>query len=346
MSSIWTALGQRPSAARQADFAASPNYADGAFQSPLPIAQPNPISILPRWFSDRSPNREPSAPIPTEARSAADYTEPFEGVRATWLGHSTVLLELDGHRFLIDPVFGHASPTPLFGVPRFFPSPLALDDLPPLDAVLLSHDHYDHLEASTMQALAHRVPRFITPLGMGDHLRYWGVPADRITERDWWQTTTVGGIALTATPARHFSGRNVVGRNSTQWAGWSLHGPQHRMYYSGDSGWMPQQFGEIGGRVGPFDLTLMQIGAYDELWADLHMFPEEAVRAHEAVRGDVLLPIHWGTFNLAFHGWTDPIDRLLAAAPSGMTVATPRPGQFVTLGQPVPTESWWRGMDS
>jgi L-ascorbate metabolism protein UlaG (beta-lactamase superfamily) len=258
------------------------------------------------------------------------------------MGHASSLLEIDGHRILIDPMWSaRCSPFVHIGPRRFYPPPIALADLPALDAVVLSHDHYDHLDFATVQRLAHTGVRFVTSLGVGAHLDAWGVAAERITELDWEETTEVAGLQITALPARHFSGRRFRDTNTTLWSSWSIAGRTHRVFYSGDSGYF-DGFRDIGIRYGPFDLTLMAIGAYGPTWPDVHMTPEEAVHAHRDVRGHVLMPVHWGTFNLAFHGWQEPADRLLATAQgTDLVLVMPRPGERVEPTTPSPVERWW-----
>jgi L-ascorbate metabolism protein UlaG (beta-lactamase superfamily) len=210
-----------------------------------------------------------------------------------------------------------------------------------VDAVVISHDHYDHLDVPTVKALAARGARWVVPLGVGAHLRAWGVPDARITELDWWEAARVGDLTLTATPARHFSGRGLGDADRTLWAGWAIAGPAHRVFYSGDTA-LHEEFAEIGRRLGPFDLTMIESGAYDALWADVHLGPEQAVLAHRQVRGAVMLPVHWGLFDLALHGWTEPIERVLVAAErAGVRVASPRPGGMVEPAALGPAERWW-----
>jgi L-ascorbate metabolism protein UlaG (beta-lactamase superfamily) len=264
------------------------------------------------------------------------------GLRVTWFGHSSSLVEIDGARILIDPMWGErASPVPRVGPRRWYAPPIALADLPPVDAVVLSHDHYDHLDRGTIAAIRHWPSRFIVPLGLGARLVRWGVAAEQITELDWWERTTVGAIDVVATPARHASGRALLDRDRTLWCGYALVGPSHRVYYSGDSGPF-DALADIGPRLGPFDLTLIQAGAYNTSWPDWHLDPEDAVRLHQSVGGRVMLPVHWGLFNLAFHGWSEPIERVLAAASaSGITVATPRPGEPFEPALVAPPNAWW-----
>ena len=321
----------------------SPQWRDGRFRNRLPSIDGPIWRALPQFFFGGSKHRRPEAPIPVEPRSAADYaTPPASGLRVTWLGHSTTLLEIDGARLLIDPVWAErASFVSFAGPKRFYPSPLPLAELPPVDAVVLSHDHFDHLDETLVRTLAPRGLRWLVPLGVGDWLRKWGLPPDDVTELDWWDSVRVADLTLTATPARHFSGRGIGSTDRTLWCGWVVESPEHRVYYAGDTA-MQNEFAEIGQRLGPFDLTMIEIGAYDRLWPDVHLGPEQAVTAHRLVRGGVMLPVHWGTFDLALHGWTEPIERALVAAErQGVRVATPRQGGMVEPMLYEPRERWW-----
>ena len=344
---MWDAFGATPSGDRLDALAASPQYRDGRFRNALPTVDDG-FSLGTVWefFAGGSEHRQPDAPVPVVPRSAEDFARAPDGLRVTWLGHSTLLVEIEGVRVLVDPVWGErASPSPWFGAPRFFAPPLALTDLPPVDAVAISHDHYDHLDAPTVRALADRVPRWIVPLGVGAHLEAWGVAPEAITELDWWGEARVGGVRIVSTPARHFSGRFLT-RDGTLWSGWALVGRERRVWYSGDTALTPL-FAEIGARLGPFDLTFVESGAYDAAWADVHLGPEQAVAAHRLVQGGrgeargVLVPVHWGLFDLALHGWTEPAERIrVAAERAGVAVAFPRPGESVTPAS-FPTEPWW-----
>jgi L-ascorbate metabolism protein UlaG (beta-lactamase superfamily) len=346
------ALGAAPQGERLARIQRSPNYRDGAFRNPDATTLGAPGStgkMLRQWLGGRE-QRTPPGRIPIVARRRADFAQqPASGLRATWLGHSTVLIEIDGARILFDPVWARrASPSSLIGPRRFHEPPLALDDLPPLDAILASHDHYDHLDRGVVRALARSVAqsraRFVVPLGVGAHLEKWGVPPGRITELDWAESTTVGSLTITATPARHFSGRGLADRNHTLWASFSVAGATHRVFHSGDTGPFAG-FLDIGATHGPFDLTLIKVGAYGETWPDIHLTPEQAVEANTRLRGRVLLPIHWGTFNLAFHAWDEPADRVVAAAlVAGTRLLMPKPGESVEPAAPRPVESWWRSV--
>ena len=345
------AMGASPEGERLARIQRSPNYRDGAFRNPPAPAMPSEQSAwtsIKRWVAGHEV-RTPPAPIPTVRLTRASLDRPPpSGLRATWLGHSTVLVEIDGARILMDPVWARrASPSSLVGPKRFFEPPVAIEDLPPLDAILASHDHYDHLDRGVVKAIvanpAQSRARFIVPLGVGAHLEKWGVPPNRITELDWSESTTLGSLTITATPARHFSGRGF-GANHTLWASFAIAGPKHRVFHSGDTGPFPGVI-DIGAKHGPFDITLMKVGAYGEGWPDIHLTPEQAVAAHQQLRGHLLIPIHWGTFLLAFHAWDEPAERVVAASlASGVVFVVPMPGQSIEAGAPGTGEPWWRAV--
>ena len=344
-----TALGARAAqlrgiAQRAAD-AGSTHAAAGLFHNTLPERVTDAWALLPvvRALATRGAVGRPTGPVPLTADPAPGAAGPLA---VTWYGHSSVLLEIDGHRVLADPVWGdRISPSPVFGPRRLHAPPVPLATLPSVDAVLISHDHYDHLDLPTVRTLvAAGTAPFVVPLGVGAHLRRWGVPDGRIVERDWNGSVTVGGLTVTCTEARHFSGRNLR-RNTTLWSSWVLAGPAHRVFFGGDTGYGPA-FAEIGRRHGPFDLAVLPIGAYSDRWPLIHLDPEQAVAAHRDLTGDgVLLPVHWATFNLGFHPWAEPIRRLLAeAGRAGVRVAVPRPGGRVDPAGPLPTADWWSAL--
>jgi L-ascorbate metabolism protein UlaG (beta-lactamase superfamily) len=259
------------------------------------------------------------------------------------LGHSTMLLKLRGQFWLTDPVFAErASPFRNIGPKRFHAPPIALADLPPLGGVILSHDHYDHLDRETVLALASRTGVFLTPLGVGDRLIEWGIDASKIRQFDWWQGVEVDGVRFTATPAQHFSGRSLFDGNSTLWASWVIVDDDLRVFFSGDTGYF-DGFRAIGERLGPFDVTLVETGAYDAQWPYVHMQPEETVQAHIDLRGRWLVPIHNGTFDLAMHRWQEPFERVMGlAVVHGVALSTPSMGERLDLGAPHRGERWWR----
>jgi L-ascorbate metabolism protein UlaG (beta-lactamase superfamily) len=319
------------------------------FLNPVPTKVGG-ISIMfkvgPRFFLEtaaRSP-KFPPGPFHTDATIFA--TAPNSGLRVTWFGHSASLVEIDGIRILIDPVWDErAAPTTWAGPKRFFAPPLALDDLPPIDAVLISHDHYDHLGAHTVRKLAampaFRNTRWITPLGVEKILHSLGVEHTQTLSLDWTESVSVGSVKITAMPARHFSGRSLFNRFETLWASFTLIGPKHRVYYGADSGeW--DGFAEIGRLFGPFDLTMLEIGAFDPLWADIHMGPEGAMRSFRALGGHgLLMPIHWGLFDLALHPWTQPIESIVAIQNLKLWSPTPGTPSEVVAGQEI-RSYWWR----
>lgn len=285
--------------------------------------------------------------MPVENPVETWKTEPSTGLRVTWLGHSSLFVECDGVRVLIDPVFGsHASPVSFVGRKRFHPVPARLEDFPPIDVVLLSHDHYDHMCRPTIRKLAKmRVP-FVTSLGVGERLEKFGVDPSIVTELDWWEAHTItgGSMTLTATPAQHFSGRGLRDRNATLWSSWVLSTDRHRVFFSADTG-LNEDLREIGKRFGPFDLTMLEIGASHPAWADIHLGPANALKAFEMLGGGTFLPIHWGTFDLALHSWEEPAETLLTLAEeSGDCVITPPPGRPVEPSLGTDSNPWWRGL--
>ncbi|MFF8946798.1 MBL fold metallo-hydrolase [Streptomyces sp. NPDC014864] len=347
------ALGAAPGGERMARIRRSPHFKDGVFQNPGGVTRTRPsgstAAFAKLYFDkDARPRRAPSGTVPVHATTLADLSRPpATGLRLTWMGHSSVLAEIDGQRVLFDPVWGErCSPFPFLGPRRLHPAPLPLAALGPVDVVVISHDHYDHLDLPTIKELAGTDTVFAVPLGVGAHLEHWGVSADRLRELDWHEAAEVGGLTLTATPARHFCGRRLRNTQHTLWASWVVAGDEHRIYHSGDTGYF-DGFRDIGAEHGPFDATMIQIGAYSEFWPDIHMTPEEGTRAHLDLQGGPsggpMLPIHWGTFNLAPHAWAEPGEWTKdAAAQAGHPVALPRPGEPFEPGADLPARPWWR----
>ncbi len=342
------AFGGEPEGARLERMQRSARFFDGAFTNSAPARM---IEADADWFAllreqlFGPQQRSPPFPIPLHDPRAELAQAPRSGLRVTWLGHSTLFLELDGARILTDPMFGQrASPSSLVGPARFHAPPLQLHELPRPDAVVISHDHYDHLDMHSIRALdAMKLPFFV-PLGVGAHLEAWGVDPARITELEWWQEAPVPGtdVQLVATPSQHFSGRALHDRDRTLWSSWVIRGPAHRAFFSGDSGLAPE-FPEIGARHGPFDVIALEVGAFHPSWGGIHLGPDQALVAHGQLGGGQLLPIHWATFNLALHGWSEPLERLWdEAARLGVPLLTPRVGAPIEPLAPPPQEAWWR----
>ena len=332
-----------------ASYENSPQYADGRFHNihPRPANSPKPdMRTMWDFFFNKPPESEPAKPLPVQTLTTAALNAAPE--RSLYrLGHSTLLMKLRGGWWITDPVFAQrASPFSFAGPKRFHAPPIALDELPPLRGVLLSHDHYDHLDNAAVRALAPKVDIFLCPLGVGDRLQAWGVPAAKIVQHDWWQSSEVDGLRFTATPAQHFSGRSLSDGNRTLWSSWvieDLHSENPlRVFFSGDGGYF-DGFTEIGRRFGQFNLTLMETGAYDTHWPYVHMHPAQTIQAHKDLGGQWLLPIHNGTFNLAMHAWWDPFEQILGLAKeNSIAIATPMMGERLDLSAPHAGQPWWR----
>ncbi len=349
-------LGQRASGLRLERMRASPRYRvterGEGFHNVHPIApglrdsteRPSLGDFL---FADG--RRKPAGPLPAVNPLDAWLKPAGSGLRATWLGHSTVLIEIDGLRVLTDPVWGQrASPVGLAGPKRFQPVPLGLKALPPLDAVVISHDHYDHLDHATIRELVklQAVP-FITSLGVGAHLQAWGVPAERIVELDWWEhwQHPAAELRIHATPSQHFSGRSLKDRNATLWSSLVIETPRHRVFFSGDTG-LTGEYAAIRERFGGFDLVMLEVGAFHPAWGDIHLGPENALQAYRLLGGGAFLPVHWGTFSLALHDWDQPAETLLDLGPKqGAQLLMPRLGEAVEPAHREPATPWWRAAE-
>ncbi|MER5740680.1 MBL fold metallo-hydrolase [Streptomyces sp. NPDC002262] len=361
-------FGAEPTGERLARIRRSPHFADGVFQNPEEARRGpsgSTADLMRTYFEKEArARRAPAGLVPVHPTTVADLARPAAtGLRITWLGHSSVLAEVDGVRILFDPVWGErCSPFSFAGPKRLHPAPAPLAALGPVDVVVISHDHYDHLDLPTIKALASTDTLFAVPLGVGAHLEHWGVPASRLRELDWHESTEIGDLTLTATPARHFCGRAIRNQQHTLWASWSVRGPRHRVFHSGDTGYF-RGFADIGAAHGPFDVTMIQIGAYSEFWPknhtdytpmpgawpDIHMSPAQGVQAHLDLQGGapvgVMLPIHWGTFNLAPHPWAEPGEwTKYECEEVGQAVAFPHPGEPFEPAGKLPEEPWWRAV--
>jgi L-ascorbate metabolism protein UlaG (beta-lactamase superfamily) len=331
-------------------FQSSPQYKDGSFANPnkVPLIAPGSTwKLIKKYTVIPRQSPKPTGRLSTEPLRAEDWTGlKTGGLFFSWLGHSSLLIALEGKTILVDPVLEErASPFSWIGPKRFHPSPLALKDLFPVDVVLITHDHYDHLEKSTIKKLAGKANLFLVPLGNAELLEKWGIPPRKIIELDWWGQHKLGTLKFSATPAIHYSGRSLFNKNKRLWCSWSVQGLNRNIFISGDSGFF-EGFKEIGQKAGPFDMTFLKIGSYDETWKQIHMTPEEAVRQHLDLRGRVLVPIHWATFDLALHPWFEPMERLVTAAKENeVQFIIPKIGQRINADRLPEMEFWWRNID-
>lgn len=337
-------FGTPPKGTHLENISKSANYGKDQFKNLIPTNMDldfkSGMSVM-YDFLFKTGKREPDKALPVQFDNDANNDQDSLSI-ITWYGHSAILLEIDGKKILIDPMLGPAaSPVP-FMTKRFnYESPIDLESIPEIDAIILSHDHYDHLDYQSIMKLKDKVGHFYTPLGVGSHLLRWGIEKSRITELDWWETASIDGIQIVATPARHFSGRGITDRNKTQWASWVIAGEKEKIYFSGDSGYGPH-FKEIGGKYGPFDFAMMECGQYNERWETIHMMPEQTIQASVDVHSKSMMPIHWGAFNLSLHSWTDPVERAIKAAHlQDVNIITPQIGQRFSPGIMEENDTWW-----
>jgi len=296
-------------------------------------------------FFNPVPNTIPNKDIPVKSIDSIDIVHYKDKTRLIWFGHSTFLIQMGGATILIDPMFGKVpAPHPMLGTNRFSKElPIEIEKLPNIEAVLISHDHYDHLDYGSIKKLKGKVTMFYVPLGVGAHLLEWGIPSDRIIELDWWQEAGFEDLTFTCTPAQHFSGRGLSDRSNTLWSSWVIQSASESIFFSGDSGYGPH-FKEIGDKFGPFDFAMLECGQYNKLWSEIHMIPEETAQAALDVNAKMIMPIHWGAFKLSMHSWTDPVERITVKAQElyvNMIIA--KIGEEIQISNNLTMDSsWWK----
>lgn len=330
-----------------ANYQTSPNFKEGKFQNLSTTTMTMNFGEIMSSLVDYIkgvPNSSPAVNLEVNQVNPTAWQSNDSTNRLIWFGHSAFLLNLDGKNILIDPMLGNVpAPHPWLGSKRYSKElPIQIEELPRIDAVLISHDHYDHLDYKSIKQLKDKVNQFLVPLGVGSHLKAWGIENSRIQEFDWWQELTYEHIKLAFTPSRHFSGRGLTDRFSTLWGSWVIQGTTNKLYFSGDSGY-GSHFKEIGKKYGPFDFAMIECGQYNEKWADIHMMPEESVLASKEINATVAMPIHWGAFTLAMHTWTDPVERFSKEANKvGQKYIMPEIGEEIRLDQLIAkNNSWW-----
>ena len=340
-------LGGTPTRYEKEAFAKSGHYKDGEFVNLLPtevMMGGSTVGVMWNFLFGKAPDATPPAPLPQQPLDSLAITQKTpEMVRVTWFGHSASLLEIAGQNILLDPMLSVKMGPVGWATPRRYNRELAItpEKLPYIAAVLISHDHYDHLDYATIDKIKDKVGQFYVPLGIGAHLRAWGVPRAHITEMNWGDSVHLPNLMLHCTPSRHFSGRGLTNRNSTLWCSWVIKGAAKRVFYTGDGGYGPH-FAAIGRQFGPFDLALVECGQYNAGWANIHLRPEQSVQAARDVRAALMLPVHWGAFSESLHSWNEPVKRVTAeAARLGQPIVTPQLGQPVTLGTALPQARWW-----
>ena len=340
-------FGGEPTAQQKEVFTQTGHYEKGVFvnqiETSMDMSFKKMLGVL-GDFIKGNPNGSPKFEIPVQHIDSLELEHSIPKTELVWFGHSAFLLQIDGKNILIDPMFGNTpAPHPFLGKGRYSSSlPISIEKLPQIDAIVISHDHYDHLDYGSIQLLKEKTKMFYVPLGVGAHFVKWGVSEENIVEMDWWQETQMDSIKIAFAPSRHFSGRGLTDRNSTLWGSWVIQGMNDKIYFSGDGGYGPH-FKEIGEKYGPFDFAMIECGQYNENWSQIHMMPEESAQAGMDVRANAIMPIHWGAFTLALHSWTDPVERILIAAEKlNLNVVTP------IIGEPIFVDNlelyktkWW-----
>lgn len=328
----------------------SPNYSQGKFINQkdvkLDMSFADMRKTLAKYLSP-VPNTIPKTKLQVEKIDSLNLVNYHNQTRLVWFGHSTFLLQMEGNTLLLDPMFGEVpAPHPLLGNKRFSDGlPIDIEKLPKIDAVIISHDHYDHLDYGSIKKLKNKVSKFYVPLGVGIHLEEWGINPKNIIELDWWQSANFKSLKFTCTPAQHFSGRGINDRSNTLWSSWVIQSNSERIFFSGDSGYGPH-FKEIGDKFGPFDFAMMECGQYNELWSEIHMFPEETAQASLDIKAKKMMPIHWASFKLALHAWKDPIERVyIKAKELEVNLISPKIGEEIQISGNSNVDSrWWQSV--
>ncbi|SIR29662.1 L-ascorbate metabolism protein UlaG, beta-lactamase superfamily [Maribacter ulvicola] len=348
---FYPSFGGKISKEQELVFQKSKQYKNGKFRNtkevPKDLGISGTLSLAYKFFTTKVSNGRPKEDLKPQHIKPKNITHYTGEARMIWFGHSSFLVQIDGKNILLDPMFGPvAAPHPLLGANRFNKEfPITIEQLPQIDAVIFSHDHYDHLDYETILKIKDKTDRFYTPLGIESHLEAWGVPTSKITEMDWWQEIQFGTLKLVCTPAQHFSGRNLTNGQSTLWSSWVITSPTENIFFSGDSGYA-EHFKAIGEKYGPFDLALLECGQYNEMWSDIHMMPEETAQAGVDVKAKKIMPIHWAGFKLALHEWTDPIKRVKAKATElNITTISPQIGQEIIVKDTMNNYTdWWKNL--
>jgi len=328
----------------------SPQFENGKFKNQMAF-DAMPLSKIPgyikRYMTEERKDISPIRPIPLQKITSDILAKaPIDSMTLFRLGHSSFLMKAENKYWLIDPVFSdRASPFSFIGPKRFHQPPISINELPKITGVIISHNHYDHLDKAAIKEMAEKVKHFIVPLGLANGLKSWGIKESTITELDWWQSVRIANLQLTLTPAQHFSGRGLLDANNTLWGSWVIQSNEQSIFYSGDSGYF-KGFKEIGHKYGPFDLTIIETGAYDKDWPDVHMTPEQSLQAHIDVKGKKMLPAHNGTFDLAFHPWYEPLERITTLGRNtDIDVLTPIIGEPIDITSDVSYQPWWHGLN-
>ncbi|WP_341226171.1 MBL fold metallo-hydrolase [uncultured Arcticibacterium sp.] len=340
-------FGGKPTVAQKESYKKSDNYTNGLFKNAIETNMEmgtwEAIKMIPEYLSKEG--REPKVDIPVLKIDSLDIQKRIgDSTQITWFGHSSFLLEMESLKILLDPMLGATpSPVAILGSKRYSKElPIEIAQLPEIDLVIFSHDHYDHLDYESILLLKDKVKQFYVPLGLASHLEKWGVLPEKIKEFDWWDEADYKGLKLACTPARHFSGRGVADRFTTLWASWVIKGTEDNIYFSGDSGYGPH-FKEIGEKYGPFNFAMMECGQYNERWDNIHMMPEETVQASIDIKAQQMMPIHWGAFTLALHPWQESVERATAAAEKkNVKMVLPQIGQTIAINEELlPNDKWW-----